>query len=81
MKFLWVGKSDFFRLTEFGLDLEELVENAPMFVVESNASFNSKKYAMYNNDHVFSDGVVTGANHGGVTPELMKDFVDAYFRE
>ena len=34
---------------------------------------------MYNNEHVFSDGVDTGMNNGGVTPELMKSFVDAYF--
>ena len=61
------------------MDVDELSENAPMFVVESNASFNSKKYAMYNNEHVFSDGGDTGTNNGGVTPELMKNFVDAYF--
>ena len=49
MKFLWVGKSDFFRLTEFGISLNEIDDQFPVFVIESNASFNSKKYAMYNN--------------------------------
>ena len=81
MKFLWVGKSDFFRLTEFGISLNEIDDQFPVFVIESNASFNSKKYAMYNNMDLLFENNDDDDDNGvpSVTPEIMKDFIEEYF--
>ena len=50
-------------------------------MIESNASFNSKKYAMYNNMDLLFENNDDDDDNGvpSVTPEIMKDFIEEYF--
>ena len=49
-----------------------------MFVVESNALSIAKSTQCITMNMYFRTELIP--NRGGVTPELMKNFVDAYFR-
>ena len=72
MRFLWVGRSDFFRLTDFGTSINDAI--FPFFAIESNASYSALKYAMPDDD---STGQPLPANVDSMTLFCRKYFENA----